>query len=378
MDSMTHRQRVITALNHREPDRVPCDFGGTRASTIVPRAYEHLKRYLAINSETRYMDRTLDRVVPDESIIERFDADALMLRVESPLRRSEGLDLPCLWEDEWGVVWQVRKDSAYHVAKPPFSRHSSIQELRQHAWPDPKDLPLESFAARTRAIRERSDRAIVLELPARVFSLGQRLCGFQDWLMNLVGNPGFATGLLSTAVEIEIEMVKAILGTVDDNVDVVLCPDDLGMQDRPIISPDLYRKTIKPHHKRLFEAIKSWTDARLMLHSDGAIAPLIGDLIEVGIDVLNPVQVSASGLNDTVQLKETYGSHLSFWGAVDTHRVLPQGTVADVRSEVKRRIDDLAVDGGYVLASVHNVQSDVPPENLCAMFEAAREYGAYG
>jgi uroporphyrinogen decarboxylase len=172
-------------------------------------------------------------------------------------------------------------------------------------------------------------------------------------------------------------MIVNLLEAVGDNVDVVVCADDLGMQNGPLISPDLYRRMIRPRQQRLYEVIKSHTKAALLLHSDGAIAQFIGDFIDVGVDVLNPVQVSAAGMGDTKWLKQEFGEHVSFWGGVDTHHILPFGTPDEVRDQVRRRIEDLAPGGGYVLASVHNIQAEVPPENVCAMFEAAIEYGAY-
>jgi uroporphyrinogen decarboxylase len=203
------------------------------------------------------------------------------------------------------------------------------------------------------------------------------LCGFEDWLVDLIAHPGFAGALLDRVVEIQAQMIQHILQAVGANVDVVLCPDDLGMQNAPLISPKLYRQMIKPRQKTLFAVIKRYTDAKLLLHSDGAIAPLIGDFIDIGVDVLNPIQVSAAGMGDTRWLKRTFGKDLSFWGAIDTQHILPFGTPQAVKEEVEKRIQDLAPGGGYVLASVHNIQSEVPPENICAMFEAGLRYGSY-
>lgn len=378
MSAMTHRERVIKALNHQEPDRVPIDLSGTTASMIVSGAYERLKRYLGIDSETLFINGTSGRVVPDEEILGRFDIDTRMLLLQPPVKGAEGKELPSSYEDEWGVVWKLTSDGRYYAIKVPFAGQPSISDLHTHSWPDPDDPRLtKGLRARGKELHEGTDYAIVMGLPGRVFSLGQRLCGFEDWLVNLITNPKFAGALLDKGVEIESQMVKNMLGEVGDNVDVVMCPDDLGMQNALLISPELYRKMIKPRHKRLLDAIKSHTKAKLLLHSDGAIAPVIGDLIDVGVDVLNPVQVSAAGMGDTKWLKKEFGEHICFWGAIDTHHVLPFGTPEDVGEEVRRRIEDLAAGGGYVVASVHNIQAEVPPENVCAMFEAAKEYGKY-
>lgn len=381
MSGMTHRERVMKALSHQEPDRVPIDFGGTIASTIVSDAYESLKRYLGVDSETLFIDKTSGRVKPDEEILERFDIDTRMLVLQSPIRRAEdaeGLELPGSYEDQWGVVWQLTSDGRYYPMKPPFAGQPSISDLHTHSWPDPNDpRHTKGLSTRAKALRKKTDCAIVMGIPGRVFSLGHYLCGLEDWLVNLLTNSKFAGALLDKGVEIEAEIVKNILEVVGDNIDVVLCADDLGMQSAPLISPELYRKMIKPHHRHLFDVVKSHTEAKLLLHSDGAIVPLIGDFIDVGVDGLNPVQVSAKGMGDTRWLKREFGEHISFWGAIDTHHILPFGTPEEVKEEVRRRIEDLAPGGGYVLASVHNIQAEVPPENICAMFEAAREYGRY-
>ena len=152
--------------------------------------------------------------------------------------------------------------------------------------------------------------------------------------------------------------------------------DDLGAQENLQISPAMYRSLIKPRQKILFEMVKQYTPAKIFLHSDGAIAPILPDLIEVGIDIINPVQPTCKGM-DTAGLKRAYGRDITFWGSIDTQGVLPFGTPPEVADEVKRRIDHLAPGGGFVLAAVHNIQPEVPPENIVAMFETALEYGQY-
>ena len=375
---MTHRERVLRALNHQEPDRVPVDFGSTRASVIAWEAYDRLKNHLGIDSPTLFMDRISGRALPDEAILLQFDIDTRMLPSQPPLARLEGEELPESFQDRWGVVWRLTGDGRYYGSRPPLAGDPSISLLRQHPWPDPDDPQLtDGLAKRARELRDRSDCAIVMGLPGRAFSQCQYLCGFEDWLMSLVANTRFAEALLDRVVEIEVQMIENMLNAAGDAVDVVLCPDDLGMQNSLLISPRTYRQIVKPRHRRLFASIKRHTEAKLLLHSDGAIAPIIGDLIDIGVDAINPVQVSAAGMGDTRWLKKEFGDHVSFWGAIDTQNTLPFGGPEDVRQEVRRRIADLAPGGGYVLASVHTLQAEVPPENIRAMFEAAREYGVY-
>jgi uroporphyrinogen decarboxylase len=170
------------------------------------------------------------------------------------------------------------------------------------------------------------------------------------------------------------DVADTALREVGDLVDVVEVSDDMAGEDRPFFSPDTFRAQIKPYLRKLVDAIKSRTKARIVQHNDGAIFDLIGDLIDVGIDAINPTQVSARGMEDTRRLKKTYGDNISFWGGIDTHRLLPFGTPEQVASETRRIIDDLGRKGGLVLASVHNIQDEVPPENVVAMFDTATHY----
>jgi len=168
-----------------------------------------------------------------------------------------------------------------------------------------------------------------------------------------------------------------VLAALGDSIDAVMVNDDLGTQAGPMLSPDLYRKMIKPHQRRLFAHIKPRTRAALVLHSCGSVRYAIPDLIEIGVDALNPVQVSAAGM-DSAELKREFGRDITFWGGgCDTQRVLSRGSPAEVRDEVRRRIGDLAPGGGFVFCQVHNIQPEVPPANVVAMLEAAREFGGY-
>jgi uroporphyrinogen decarboxylase len=183
--------------------------------------------------------------------------------------------------------------------------------------------------------------------------------------------------MMDRLLQANLERFEHFAATVGKYLDVMLFEEDLGMQDRPLMSPKTFRTMLKPYMKKLFEFAKSRCDAPVLFHSDGAIAPLIPDLIEIGVDVLNPIQVSAAGM-DAQTLKKEFGKDLAFWGAgCDSQSTLPFGTPQDVADEVKRNIDDLAEGGGFVFAPIHNVQAGVPPENAVTMFRTAREYGVY-
>lgn len=379
---LTHRERVLRALNHQEPDRVPLDFG-TCASSILFTAHERLKAYLGIESEAAFDEITLVAQV-DKAVLRHFDIDTRLVSYLRPLAdagvsggQPRGLvDRGHI--DGWGVTWKAAEGQPGAPVTGPFADRTSLDALSEHAWPDPDDAAFTAgLKEKAKALRKGTDYAVVMPFPGRVFTFGQFMCGMEEWLIALLKEEPFAVALMDKGLEIQMAIAGKMLDAVGENVDVIYCAEDLGMQNGPIISPDLYRRLIKPRHKRLFDFIKSRSRAKLMFHSDGSIVPFLGDLIEVGVDVINPVQVSARGMGDTKWLKREFGEHLSFWGAIDTRHVLPFGTPAEVKDEVRRRMDDLAPGGGYVLASVHNMQSEVPAENICAMFEAAKEHGYY-
>jgi uroporphyrinogen decarboxylase len=200
--------------------------------------------------------------------------------------------------------------------------------------------------------------------------------GFEDWFTDLVADRKLAEALADAATDQSTALAAEILKVGGDLADIVACSDDMGFQGGPLISPELYRSLFKPRHKRYFDTVKKHTRAFIHFHSCGSIVKLLDDLIEIGVDAIHPVQVAAKDM-DSASLKKRFGDRLSFWGGIDTQHVLPHGTTADVRAEVRRRIRDFAPGGGYILGAVHNLQAGVPIENIIAMYDGAREYGQY-
>ncbi len=194
--------------------------------------------------------------------------------------------------------------------------------------------------------------------------------------MDLYRNPSFLVALTERITEIWIESVKNMLQALGQYIDIIWWGDDLGTQQGPLFSPVMYRKFIKLRHRRMNETIKSASNAKILFHSDGDVYPLIGDFIETGIDALNPIQPTISNM-DPVRIKKEFRKELALWGTVDTQRVLAFGTPEDVTAEVRQRIETLASEGGLIVSAVHNIQAEVPPENILAMVEAVHEYGRY-
>jgi uroporphyrinogen decarboxylase len=381
---MNPRERVRLALDHKEPDRVPIDLGATIVSSITKSSYIPLKEHLGIPlEEIKLLDYVQQLPYLDETLVQRFGVDFRM--VQLPAATAPGLKIfeeggYYAFIDRWGSRLHMPRDGGYYFDWVDFPiKEFTMEALDQYEWPrpDPKEYILQ-LREQAKYLYENTDYAMVgsAVIGGGIFEQPARTMGMENFLMALVAEPRFADRLMEQITDIYIESCNNYLDEVGGYIQVFTYWDDVNTQDGWMISPDLYRRMIKPKQRRLVEAIKRKTDARLFFHGCGAAFDLIPDLIDLGFDIFNPVQVSARGM-DTKRLKQTYGNDITFWGGIDTQRVLPFGKPADVVDEVKRRIDDLAPGGGFVFAAVHNIQAQVPPENILAMFDTALEYGTY-
>lgn len=376
---MTSRERILAALEHREPDRIPLDLGATIASTMTEPAHQRLRAHFSMDcaAAPRVFSRRSGTVIPDEAILERFHADCRAVLLGDPDRSPERMLDDGSILDEWSVVWSRPESGHFIPARGPFTgiEDPSAGMVDSRDWPDPDDPGrYRGLQDRARAMHDGSPYALILNLGVGPVHLCQYLRGYGEWLMDLLERPAFAEALLDAATVFHIGVTTRALEVAAPFVDAVCFGDDIGTQQRPLMRPELYRKIVKPRHRRIADAIRRF-DKPLIYHTCGAVYPLIPDLIDIGIQALNPVQVSAAGM-ETARLKREFGSHLTFWGGVDTQAVLSRGSVEDVRREVRRRIDDLGAGGGFVLCAVHNIQGEVPPENVVAMYEAAVEFSA--
>jgi len=382
---MNARDRVMLALNHQEPDRIPIDLGGSICSSIHKSAYIELKKHLGMGLEQiQLVDYVQQLPYLDEAFLERFGIDFRM--VQLPAATAPDLDIfeegnYYAFVDRWGSKLYMPKDGGLYFDWVDFAiKETTMEALDNYTWPQP-DPPEYNNRLREQAkyLHENTDYALVgsAVIGGGIFEQPARTMGLEDFFVALITEPKFADRLMGQITEIYIESCHNYLEQVGEYLQIFTYWDDVSGQDGWLISPDIYRKTVKPKQRRLLEAIKSKTNARVYYHSCGAVYDLIPDLIELGFDILNPVQVSARGM-DTKRLKEEYGKDIVFWGGgVDTQRVLPFGRPDEVADEVRRRIDDLAPGGGFVFAAVHNIQAFVPPENIVTMFETALEYGKY-
>ncbi len=372
MIAMGHRERVNAALAHQQPDRVPIDLGSTRDSSIVIEGYEALKRYLNIEGENVLISRMMRVVDVDERILQALDIDT---RGIFPAAPPDVLLDERTYRDEWGVE-RVNPPGSYYYDEIsfPLAGAITVQDIANYPWPDPHDpVRRRGLKTRLRQIREETDCAVVLNLPSGFVHTSQYLRGFEDWYIDLAADKKLAAALYDAVLEVSLAMCREILDEVGDDVDVLMASDDLGLQNGLMMSPEVYRELIKPRHATYFRLMHDMSPGKVFFHTCGSVAAIIDDLIDIGVDVLHPVQVSAAGM-DPATLKRRYGDRLAFWGAIDTQQVLPLGSEEQVAAEVERRIEELGEGGGYLLGAVHNIQPDVSVENILTMYRHARQY----
>ncbi len=378
---MKHRERALKALNHEETDRIPIDVGGIQQTSVHILPYTGLVKLLNLEEKAGDLsgfdaDATKAMARPTEAVLTALGIDFRGLQLGEPdLTPRRRIDNDNYY-DEWGVIWTRSMGSYFIAKKGPFEgAEPGLQDLEKHTWPVPDDPGrVRGLRDKAQKLREEIDAAIVLNLPYCILREHQRMRGFGDAMVDLMLNPALSHAIMEKSLEISAGIAETALKEVGDIVDVVCFSEDMGTQQQLFMRPEMYRDLIKPYHRRLIERTKKHTGAKIALHSDGAIASIIGDFIEIGIEILNPIQISAAGMGDTKKLKREFGKDLTFWGGIDTHHVLPFGTPADVKAEVRQRIDELGPGGGYVLGSVHTINSEVPPENVAAMLEEACNY----
>ena len=381
---MTPRERILAAFDHREADRLPRDLAGTRYSSIHAEAYARLRPALGLPAAAiTIVDTTQGLAHVHEDVLARFGADAALVATGSPTGYRREVVIEDGWErfvDEWGVVRARPVGGLYFESSTaPLVGGIGSADVSAFAWPDPRDPGrVAGMAERARHIRDVEGRAVVVgSFCAGVTEMHFRLRGYEDGYMDLAADPALARQVMEKVTELKLAYWESVLDEIGDVIDVAAEADDLGAQQAPLFSPATYRDLVKPLHAEIISLIKRRSRARFLLHSCGAIHDLIPDLIEIGVDALNPVQVSASGM-DTAALKAEFGRDLTFWGgAVDPQVTLARGTPADVAEEVRRRIGDLAPGGGFVFASVHNLQAHVPVENILAMWQVLEEVGGH-
>ncbi|HWT81343.1 MAG TPA: uroporphyrinogen decarboxylase family protein [Candidatus Methylomirabilis sp.] len=377
---MNRRQRTLAALDHKEPDRVPLDFGG-RHTTLHLFAHEALMRHLgltgpkpSIRSYHTYL------VEPDPQLLRRFERVSVSFFPKAPSGYVLRIDPTTnTFVDEWGTTYYMPPNGYYYdIHAVPLPEAETAADLARYRWPNPTDSGrIAGLPEQIRATYVAGENVIIMcgAMPG-LWEHSWYMFGVEKAFMNLAGSEPLMEALTERILEWQIAYWDMVLSQVGACVDLVQLNEDLGSQHGLMMSPATFRRLYKPRLRRLIASIKQKTAARIYLHSCGSIYRLIPDLIEIGVQVLNPVQVNAVEM-DSVRLKREFGKDLTFWGGGCDPVIMGTGTVQQVRDEVKRRIHDLAPGGGFVFGSVHNIQANVPPENIVAMFDAARDLGSY-
>jgi uroporphyrinogen decarboxylase len=404
---MTPRQRVLSALNHRQPDKVPVDFSGHRSSGIHAIAYARLRDYLGLPKRPiRVYDPIQQMAVVDEDVLRRFAIDTIELGRAFAVEERWWHDwvlpdgTPCqlpVWvkPERDGKRWVLRSGEGQVIAQMPDgalyfeqtyypfldgeANHDRLAEaFDESMWTGIASPPgpIVSGAAGeqimiegAKNLRKNTDRAILGLFGGNLLELGQFMYRNDNFFMLLAGEPDRAHDFLEKLVALHLKNLEAFLNKVGPSIDIILFGDDLGMQTGPQISPAMYREFFKPRHAKMWKRAKELANVKVMLHCCGGVRELLDDLIEAGLDAINPVQISCRGMEASA-LKRDFGERITFWGGgCDTREILSRGTPEMIRKHVREQVGILHRGGGFVFQQVHNILADVPPQNIVAMFD---------
>jgi len=384
-ETMTSRERLLKALNHEEPDRVPIDLGGNQTG-IHKFAYEELVRHLGMDESYEIMDAVQQLAQPSEAVLERFHVDTRYIAAGAAGDWKGGVvqnerdgrswhDLT----DEFGVTWSMPDSEPYYmdISHHPLAE-ASIDDIKDYPFPRGDD-PGRFAGLREKALAIRNDTpyAVVSGISGVTYEICWYMRGLEQWFCDMLTQPEFCEALIDQTKKFWLDWFRLFLDEVGDVVDVIMIGDDLAGQSGPLFNPDFYRRVVKPRQQEVARYIRSRSEAKLWYHTCGGCVEYIPDLMENGVQILNPVQISAEGM-DPAALKARFGQDLVFWGgAIDSQHVLPFATPEKVREDVRSHLEVWKPAGGYVFNNVHNIQAGVPAENVVALYDAAYEYGWY-
>lgn len=386
---MNSRLRLQNAINHQEPDKVPLDLGGN-VSGIQLKAYKNLLEYLSIeDNDIKYYDFIQQLVVPCEEVLERFQIDTRYIRPLSSIVRVDKFHPKYEGKyvgvyDQFGVFWgnfadKDLKDILYYdPVIHPFSEFTSVQEIQNYDWPDGKDKSLfAGLKEHTKNLRETTDHALTTHTAGCIYEYTTFLFGFVKAIRLLRSKPELIMATMNELLKYWMDYNTTFLGEVGEYLDVISINGDLAEQHGPFMSIELYEKMIKPVEQKLAQKIHELADIKINYHSCGAISQFIPHWAEIGYNACNPIQISAKDM-EPCSLKNRFGKLITFWGGLcNTQETLPFGTTEQIRMEVKRNMDCFKQGGGYIASNIHNITTEVPPQNIVAMFDSALEFRNY-
>ena len=372
---MTSKERVMMTLNHQEPDRVPLDIGGINNTCMHELIEREVKEKLGLEDHGYQIKaRSQGIVVPDSSVTDHFGVDTCSIYMNEVTPWKENED--GTFTDMWGIRMKLNPDGYYYNRiSHPLEDIDTMEALEQYQLPDPTPYMLEGLSERLDA---NQDKCCILEgLEEPMFGMPSWLRRNENFYMDLLADEDFCDALLTKLLNYYTKLIRFVMEPLGDRIDIVKVADDLGTQNSLLLSPETFRKRIKPFEAELYAFIKDNYHKKILLHSCGAIRPLLNDLIEIGVDAINPVQISAKDM-DPRGLKEEFGDRITFWGGgVDTQHVLNVGSPQEVEEQVKTNLEIFKKGGGYVFAQVHNIMPGVPYENLMAMYDTYEKYAKY-
>lgn len=386
---MNRREIFAATLNHQQPERILVDYGKHIGSFHV-NAYEQLKAALEIQSETRILDRMAQNVILDDEVCQRLGIDFRWIVPHWVGVRDVEVDGERGYIDMWQTPHKWTDVGQYYaIHASPFNMEVLTQaDIDAFDWPDPNQPAMfAGLAEQARDLFENTDYIIGADgIKVGILQTASQLRGYDKLFMDFALRPEITHAFLDRISAIINEMYRHYMEAVGPYVQVVTITDDQGTQNSLMISPKMFREFIKPRLKSLIETIKATANAcagavgtgvKVLMHCDGAIVKIIPDLIEIGVDILNPIQTVVKGMEDTRALKEQFGGQICFHGGIDIQQVMRNATPEQLYDEVERRINDLGVGGGYILAPCHNINTDIPLENVFAVFDAARKFGKF-
>jgi uroporphyrinogen decarboxylase len=377
---MDRRTAFAATLNHQAPDRVLVDYG-KHIGSFHAKAYERLKKQLGIQAETTILDRMAQNVVLDEAVCQRLGIDFRWIVPNWVGIRDIEIDGEPGYIDMWQTPHKWTDVGQYYaIHASPFNQENITQDaIDSFHWPDPNNPNMFSgLKEKAQNWFENTDYIVGADgIKVGILQTASQLRGYDKLFIDFAVNPEGTHAFLDRISSIINEMYRQYLSIVGDYVQVVVITDDQGTQNSLMVSPKMFREFIKPHLKSLVDTIKATADVKVLMHCDGAILKIIPDLIEIGVDILNPIQTVVKDFDDTQALKTQFGNQICFHGGIDIQQILPNASVEGVYQEVQRRINDLGLSGGYILAPCHNINVDIPLENVIAMFDAAHKFGSY-
>jgi len=412
---MTSRERILSSINHQVPDKVPVDLGSNPSSGISAIAYNNLKRHLGYKHPTKVYDVVQQLAEPDDFMIDHLGLDVLDIGRTFNTDPNKWYDIKLMdgsiaqypiwfkpvqeedgswnaYDEEGDLIAQMPENSAFFdqtffpfIDGYPSNYQQLPKAMSKILWAKLVHSPwdhaheenfYQTLRIKTIELRENTDKALMMVAGCNLFEWGTFLRRLDNFLMDLLTDPLIVEELLEALLEIHLNSLKKICNAVGDVADIIRFGDDLGMATGMFMPRETYLQLFKPRHKILCDYVKRNSNMKILLHSCGSIQPIIPDLIEIGFDILNPVQTNCKDM-DPVQLKNEFGHEITFWGGgADTTHILNKGTPAEIRKHVLGRLEIFSKGGGYVFNQVHNILPDVPPENVVAMFNAVQEFNS--